>query len=205
MELIHKYLLVFHASCGGLALLAGTLAFSFRKGGERHVKIGRLFSFLMIATGVSALILALINPNPFLLGIGFFTLYMVFSGWVWIRRLSFKNKVKRAKMIGSLGILIAGYMIFTALSSGKAIIVLLVFAIILLIMSVSDVLRKPKPNKTAGLHGGRMGGAYIAALTAFLVVNNTFLPNLLAWLGPTVIVSPIIAIQINAFYKGKKK
>lgn len=42
------------------------------------------------------------------------------------------------------------------------------------------------------IHIQRMIGAYIAALTAFLVVNNTYLPSLAAWLLPTVILTPLI-------------
>jgi len=32
-----------------------------------------------------------------------------------------------------------------------------------------------------------MTGAYIAAFTAFIVVNNTFLPDLIAWSLPTIV------------------
>ena len=41
-------------------------------------------------------------------------------------------------------------------------------------------------------HIQRMIGSYIAAATAFLVVNNTLLPNVLAWLLPTAILVPLI-------------
>jgi hypothetical protein len=43
-----------------------------------------------------------------------------------------------------------------------------------------------------------MIAGYIAALTAFLVVNNTYLPSIVAWLLPTVIFTPLI------FYWSKK-
>ena len=44
-------------------------------------------------------------------------------------------------------------------------------------------------DKLYGLknHIGRMTGAYIAAFTAFLVINNTFLPQVLAWSLPGII------------------
>jgi hypothetical protein len=48
------------------------------------------------------------------------------------------------------------------------------------------------------IHIQRMVGSYIAALTAFLVVNNTYLPPLMAWLMPTIIMTPLI------FYWSKK-
>jgi hypothetical protein len=47
-----------------------------------------------------------------------------------------------------------------------------------------------------------MIGAYIASITAFLVVNNTILPSLVAWLAPGVLLTPLIFYWINQ-YKGK--
>jgi hypothetical protein len=37
-----------------------------------------------------------------------------------------------------------------------------------------------------------MTGSYIASSTAFLVVNNTILPGIIAWLIPTVLLVPLI-------------
>lgn len=205
MELSHNQLVVFHATCGGLALLAGILAFFFRKGGKSHRLTGQLFGLLMSLSAISAVILSLIKPNPFLLGIGFFTLYMIISGWTWIRRMSFIRRVKIARYVGAIGVIVAGFMTYTAISSEGNPVVLLIFSGILLIMAAADIFKKPDPNKTAALHGGRMGGAFIAAVTAFIVVNNTFLPGLVAWLGPTVLISPIIALTIRNYYGRTKR
>jgi hypothetical protein len=41
-------------------------------------------------------------------------------------------------------------------------------------------------------HLQRMLGSYIASVTAFLVVNNTILPPMIAWLLPTAAVTPLI-------------
>ncbi len=45
-----------------------------------------------------------------------------------------------------------------------------------------------------------MIGSYIAAVTAFSVVNFYFLPTTLRWLWPTMIGTPAIAIWIS-YYK----
>ncbi|MEJ7684882.1 MAG: hypothetical protein WKG06_44950 [Segetibacter sp.] len=37
-----------------------------------------------------------------------------------------------------------------------------------------------------------MTGSYVASATAFLVVNNKILPNIIAWLLPTIIIVPLI-------------
>ena len=55
---------------------------------------------------------------------------------------------------------------------------------------------KSNENRRLYRHIGRMGGAYIATCTAFIVVNFTFLPDILLWLGPTFIGSPLIAYSI---------
>ena len=49
-----------------------------------------------------------------------------------------------------------------------------------------------------------MMGSYIAAMTAFIVVNNTILPEIVAWLLPTVIVTPLI-IKWSRKYKIQTK
>jgi hypothetical protein len=52
-------------------------------------------------------------------------------------------------------------------------------------------------------HLQRMIGSYIAALTAFLVVNNTILPGVLAWLLPSMVLVPVI-IRTTIRYKVDK-
>ncbi len=42
-----------------------------------------------------------------------------------------------------------------------------------------------------------MTGAYVAALTAFLVVNNTFLPDVLVWSLPGLIAGIFISRTIK--------
>jgi len=52
------------------------------------------------------------------------------------------------------------------------------------------------------VHIQRIIGAYIAALTAFLVVNNQILPGYVAWLLPTIIFTPVI-IKYSRKYQVK--
>ena len=75
-------------------------------------------------------------------------------------------------------------------------IVLLVFGVISLLFVLKDYnnFTGKSKIKNYGLttHLQRMIGSYIASATAFLVVNNTILPQALAWLLPTVILVPLI-------------
>jgi uncharacterized membrane protein YobD (UPF0266 family) len=80
-------------------------------------------------------------------------------------------------------------------------IVLIVFGMIGLLFVNNDIkaFRGRSKEKNFGLmiHIQRMMGAFIASLTAFLVVNNTVLPNVVAWLLPTLCLVPLIVYWIR--------
>jgi len=83
--------------------------------------------------------------------------------------------------------------------------VLIIFGLASLTFSFNDFRILIRPNASQLLkkqwlntHIGRMGGSYISALTAFLVVNlSGLLPPLLIWLGPSVIVAPLLSLWIR--------
>ncbi len=208
MELKYDYLLFVHAAAGTIALIAGLAAAFFRKGSKPHSMAGRVFAIFMASSAAMAVVLAIWHPNPFLLGIGFFTLYLVSSGWIWIWRMPFGKKVKVTKAIGAAGVLTAGYMVYIGIINPIGAIILYVLGGILAVLSFTDLALKTSPEKAAGKHGGRMGGALIAAITAFLVTNlpsTDLLPPVVIWLGPTVIGTPLLVIGIRKFYKRKTK
>lgn len=192
-------LVLIHAVVGGVALLAGGAAAVARKGSRPHVLGGRVFGGAMTFTAVSAVALSIWEPNAFLLGIGLFTGYLVASGWAWIRPAPLSTKILRARIAAAGGILAAAYMILTAVRGSQLAVVLLVFAGFMIVLAGADLARRPDPADTAGRHGGRMGGAYIAAVTAFLVVNLDRFPDLVVWLGPTVVGTPLISRSIRRF------
>jgi hypothetical protein len=76
--------------------------------------------------------------------------------------------------------------------------VLIVFGSIAALMCLQDFRNYGAPARLKlrwlTTHLQRMTGSYIAALTAFLVVNNTFLPAVVAWLLPTVVLTPLITL-----------
>jgi hypothetical protein len=204
MELKYEHILIAHIATGSLALAAGLIAAFLKKGSKMHSKFGRVFALSMAASAAIAVVLSILHPNPFLLGIGFFTLYLVSSGWVWIRRMPFDKKVKLTKAIGAAGILTAAYMIYIGVINPLGAIILYVLGGILAVLAFTDLVLKTTPDKAAGKHGGRMGGALIAAITAFLVTNLPTLDSihpLVVWLGPTVLGTPLIIIGIRNFYK----
>lgn len=206
MELLFQIILVIHIVSGSLGLLTGTINIVQKKGGKRHRQIGRLFVFFMIATGISSILLAILNPNNFLLIVGIFTVYLVGTGDRYMR-LRFLGKGQKPIFIDwflSLGMLLSGiyfvlwgsYLIYNSNNFG---IVLVVFGLI----GLSNVIRDFK-NYTGHskkkkywmlVHIGRMMGGYTASLTAFIVVNAQNypfeIPSLVIWLGPAALLTPL--------------
>ena len=90
--------------------------------------------------------------------------------------------------MGPLSILLAG--------NGVQPAILLAFSSIGLTMALSDWrdwARGPVTGKARiARHLGRMLGGTIATITAAGAVNLSFLPDLVVWLGPAAIITPVI-------------
>jgi hypothetical protein len=72
---------------------------------------------------------------------------------------------------------------------------MLVFGAIATVMGLSDA-RSFRAGTEAGEwlvdHLTRMGGAYIAAVSAFSAVNFASLPGVARWLWPTLVGTPVL-------------
>jgi hypothetical protein len=193
MEHVFKYLIYTHAAFGALALLAGLLAISVKKGGKTHKRSGIIFFYSMLLSAALALIIAFLpgHENLFLFLVGIFSSYFLLSGY---RALRFKRKGP-----GKVDFLISGVMLlaglfmllYLPLAFGKINIVLTVFGAVGTLFASRDlyVLSKRKEClKKAWLrkHLGNMMGAYISSVTAFVVVNNLF-DSVLNWFLPSLI------------------
>lgn len=192
-------LLILHIAGGVLALLSGVVAIAVQavKGPHRaHVVAGRCFVVGMIMVVAAALPLAVINRSVLLALIGIFSGYLMLVGW----RLS-KNRKGVAQPVdwildvimgvGSIAMIIAA--VFTWASDG---IVLLVFGILGALL-VAGHLRTLRAGAIRGrdriaTHLQFMIAAFIATLTAFLVVNEVL--GIFAWFLPTVLLTPVIVI-----------
>ena len=187
-------LLILHIAAGSVALLSGFMALLSRKGQRLHLLSGRIFFYAMLLIGASAVVLAIFRPNTFLLLIAFFALYQNLNGYRAIR-----NKSLKPTWIDWL-ITIVGFTTgIQMLLQGN--IVLWVFGGISCFLAIGDVashvklLRGRSQPKNAWLlrHIGMMMGAYIATVTAFVVVNISY-PALpwVPWLAPTVLGVPVM-------------
>ncbi|MCC7245639.1 MAG: hypothetical protein IT269_08175 [Saprospiraceae bacterium] len=197
-------ILALHILGGGISLIAGTLVLILKKGTPQHRFWGRIFYLGMVGSAVASLALAVLHPNAMLFCVGVFSLYLVLSGK---RALYFWNQTDTRQPSAYDYLLTGSMILFGLVSIGKGVygifndqqmgIVLAVFGGIGLRLSLADI-RLFKRTQTApstwlAAHISKMIGGYIAATTAFLVVNNTVLPALVSWLLPTVIGTVLIA------------
>ena len=218
MNLAFKVFLILHIISGSVGLLFGLLNILRPKGDKSHRQIGKIFFLSMLVAGISSLVLSLIHPNYFLFMVGVFTLYMVGSGQ---RYLSHKQHDKiHSKGIDWVltifmliaGVLFVGIGILTILKSNLFGIVFITFGCLGLLFVWQDIhnFNGKSAIKNYGLicHLQRMTGGFIAALTAFIVVNAKCfpeqIPGFVYWLLPTIIFTPLI-IKWSSKYEVKKK
>src|SRR6266487_1874153 len=79
-------LLPVHISAGGVGILSGTAAMSFRKGSPRHALAGKVFVIAMMTMSSSAVYLALTKHQMGNVLGGTFAFYLVTTAWLTARR-----------------------------------------------------------------------------------------------------------------------
>jgi uncharacterized membrane protein len=200
---IFKLVLFFHIACGTLGLLFGTAIMFLKKGNKPHKLMGKIFSISMLGVGFSSFALALIHRNDFLFMVGVFTVFLTGTGW---RYLYLKKIVE-----GQKPLIIDWVLLVSMLFFGVCFIILGIktllgkeyFGIILIIFGWRGITMALNDYKTYKgkielknywliFHLQRMSGAYIASLTAFLVVNSPERVSFLPWLLPALIIVPFI-------------
>lgn len=212
METIINYLLISHATAGGFSLISGLFAIFSKKGGTLHKKSGKVYFWGMVIVVVTGLIIGAYKGNLFIQTIAVFSFYMVFTGR---RVLRFKQSITPSAVDWLFNVI--SMLTATAMVSYAAFLLykigfrgitpmLLVFGSLLLTMVIQDYkkLRKKQFVKNAWLfdHISRMGGSYIATVTAFLVINIDFQPAWIVWLLPTAVGTPIM-IKTSAAWRKK--
>jgi uncharacterized membrane protein len=205
MEQFFKVFLILHIIGGGLGLLAGTYNMFAKKGDKIHQNIGKIFTYSMLTSAISALILATMHNNPFLLTVGVFTIYLTGTAW---RYLSLKKLADGQNplwidwaLVGFMLIfsLIFIYMgVMTLINGSNFGIVPIIFALVGIRFSMNDYNNFQGKVKMKNYwlieHLQRMIGAYIASVTAFIVVNAPSAWGVIPWIAPTLIIVPFIII-----------
>ncbi|HOZ86903.1 MAG TPA: DUF2306 domain-containing protein [Bacteroidia bacterium] len=198
MEKVLRVLLIIHILSGLISLTSGCIAMAVKKGDKTHRLSGKIFFCSMLGVAASALIISLAKNNGFLLMIAIFSFYQNYMGYRAI-----KNKSLRPSPSDWLVLICGAVNTFFMISSMN--IVLMVFggiSFFLVARNLSTNLKTKRgqtlqPLSWLKLHIGMMMGAYIATITAFVVVNSRFfaslnLPQWLPWLFPTLLLVPLM-------------
>lgn len=195
-------ILLLHIVGGSIGLFSGMFIIFLRKADQRHQILGKIFSYALGFSMLASFAISMPKKDIFLFCIGVWTLYMIVTG---NRVLKLKNLEAVAKidyfLSGTMlvfGVSFIGYGILQLISQQSMSVVSILFGLISLFLVYNDIkLYRGQTNfKNACqlAHIQKMMGSFIAALTAFIVVNNTMLPGLIAWLLPTMVLTPLIVM-----------
>lgn len=207
---LFKIFLFAHIATGGAALLTGLISMTSAKGGRAHRLAGKIFFWSMAGVFVTSVYMSLAKSNWFLFCVGFFSFYLTCSGYLVL-------KAKVAKSLDtvkplywlvcffgfSAGISMLGLSI-NMLSKGNMFgTVPLVFGLISSGQSFLDYRMIATDGKLKQVwlksHALRMAGAFVATVTAFVVVNIQIEQQWILWLLPTVVVIPATRKMITRF------
>jgi hypothetical protein len=203
-----------HITAGMLALFVAPGAMLTAKGELAHRRWGKLYFWSMAVTALTAALLALWRPTVFLALLALFSFYMAFAGY----RALFRKRPGRGDqataldwaaaaitLAASLGMIVQG--ISASVTVGQRLgMVPIVFGALGVVLAGKDLreFRHPPSDPAAWWfsHMGGMLGSYIAAMTAFSVVNFEFLPTTVRWLWPTAVGVPLIALWVR-YYRAR--
>lgn len=208
-----RLLLYTHIAAGSLALLVGLVPMLGRKGGPGHVRAGRVYVYAMLVVAATAVLLCLLQPlvlrRLFLAGVALLSFYLSFSGWRAARRHSAELPPSDVVLAGLTALVGLG---MVAAGIGLQAVLFGFFGGLLCAFGGLDAWRGLRPAASVPgawlqRHIVRMGGSYISATTAFVVVNlGHFLPTgapswvgLAGWIAPAVVGRFLIAAAVRRY------
>jgi uncharacterized membrane protein len=212
METAIRLTLWVHILAGTLALVVAPIALMTLKGGPTHRRWGKVYFWAMGMVAATAIVVGLWRSILFLVLTAVFSFYAALSGYrvLYLKRPDLGQRPAPLDWIAA-GITLVASATLVTLGIAKPTPrfqelsrVAIVFGFIGLSIAGLDVLRflRPPADKRAWWykHMANMIGSYIAAVTAFSVVNFHSLPTTVRWLWPTMVGTPLIAIWIT-YYK----
>ena len=198
--LIRTALLAAHIAAGSVALLTALIAICVEKGGVIHVRTGRAYAIAMTVVFVTSLPLALLGASVFLLLIAVFSFYLVFAGWRFARNYrGVPGAVDWAAVavMGLIGLGMWAYAAILARQGDSQWVTMVIFGGIAVALALADVryhrAGRAQRVKRISRHLTNMIAGTIATITAVLVVNVDTNPAWIAWVLPTIAITPLIA------------
>ncbi len=211
LDQIVRAVLWLHIAAGFIGFFVAPVALVTRKGGGTHRKWGKVYFWAMTVSVLSSLIVAAYRPNVFLLLIGIFSFYLAFTGYRVLRR----KHPEQGQTATGLDWAVAGFTLAVSMfmiAKGSVDFdtltqqlnpVLIIFGLLGVSASGNDLYKFVRPSRDKNSwyfdHMSGMVASYIAAVSAFSVVNFTFLPLLARWLWPTAIGAPLLAFWIMRY------
>jgi len=202
-----------HILAGTIALFVAPAAMVTVKGGLAHRRWGKVYFWAMATVAVTAVALAAWRPNYFLLLVAVFSFYLAFSGYrtLFRKRSGGPDTLDWAATLVTI-IASAGLVVLGLVQPGpvwrRLGVVAIVFGAIGAVVAGRHAwyFVRPSTDRQAWWFDHMIGmlSSYIATVTAFSVVNFTFLPPVARWLWPTLVGTPLIVVWV-AYYKGRFK
>jgi uncharacterized membrane protein len=219
---LHHALIIIHVAGALIALVVAPVAMIATKGGRTHIFWGRVYFWAMFVTNIFALALLYWRFNTFLFGVVVTSFYSSLTAYRAIYRkrgqvTPYDWSITTAALI--TGIALVAWGALTGLSvtaqympsGGNMGIVGVILPIIFGIAIANDawtdvkMYRSPSPDRRWWwyYHMERMLGSYIGLSTALMVQQvGPRLPESLAWLAwvaPSVVGVPLIAMWITHY------
>lgn len=202
METVVEVLLFTHVVSGVVALVSAFVATGVAKGAKLHRRVGAVFFWAMLAVGATAIPVTFVRPNPFLFFIALFSFYMAFAGY---RRGRKRHTDTTIDAVGAwlmvvFAAVMMGYGAFMIVSGEPLGWALASFGGLGATFGAEDIVRSRRTDphfEKVKVHVARMLGGTIATITAVLVQQVTPLVDsplgqVALWLGPTIVLTPII-------------
>ena len=196
--------LLVHVVSGTMALSSAIWAISSKKGKKSHRRVGRVFFWSMVGVAATAIPVTFVNPNPFLFFIALFSAYMAYAGY---RRGKASYEHKPSDNWAAVGmfisaILMVGFGLLMIIGGNGLGWALIAFGFLGGTFGAQDFLISQKSQshlEKVKVHLARMLGGTIATVTALLVQQvspllDSQISQVLMWLAPTIILTPLIAI-----------
>lgn len=213
----YKIILGIHIVCGFGALFGGLFPMFTKKGSKLHVLTGWIYFWAMFGVFITTTAMFCIKQSQgllFLMLIGILSFHLTLSG---VRAVALKKKGAQATLFDWLssgfvllcGVAMLGLSIYHWYNENGAFFYVLfaVFGAVTLQSGRENLVEHNKRRKGIEnskhwmyLHVTKMGGAYIATTTAFVVTNFRFLPELFTWLAPGVIGSIVLYRVSNKYF-----
>jgi uncharacterized membrane protein len=213
MTSLLKIMLILHIISGFTALTCGLFSMLNKKGARNHRLTGKLFFYGMTGVFVTATFLSIAKNIPFLFMVGFFSYYLTCSGYraLYLKKLHLQQQpapldwvISVTGMVSGLALATFSYFWFTQRGMWGA--VPLSFGVFCFLSGWKDLRRfyhRPD-NKQHWFfsHGSRMGGAFAATVTAFIVVNVKIGSlSWLLWILPGVLIGLWLNVILSRYRK----